>query len=337
MTRPVRLKAGEESYLGAGWAEVAALVGDTEDQVSFRDLPLVDVVRLYEAGRWYEPERRGLPGVRQLVEQVRNGAVPYFTFYEQFGRVGIEEGRRQVSMGDNEGSLVHTAALLRYDQSDLSRWPEGLHGYLLNVARLVVRRVRRIARIASKLDAARTLLWLRVTDEGISAPEDGEVDADSVVVDFHYDQEPYITECDFVVPIFRTWARLHGPIARGGVVSLSDVREIVLCARDKDFETGVRQCARVHAKAGVVLDGSFLQELYPLAGIARLFPDLGVTVSEVRVCWKRGVKRGYPESVMTVFGPMRVTEALARMLLVSHPDVDRVEVREGGPQRALMV
>lgn len=333
MTRPVRLEAGEVSYLGTSWTEAAALVAGTNDPVSFLDLPLVDVVRLYEAGRWYEPERRTLPGVVQLVEQVRNGAVPYFMFTGKFGLVGIEEGRRRVTMGDDAGSLTRAAALLRYDQSDLSRWPEGLQGYLLSVARLVVRRVRKVAQIASKSGAARTLLWLRVTDEGIFAPLEGEVDADSVVVDFHYDREPPVADCDFAVPIFRTWAGLRGSIVRGGVVALSSVRDIVQCARDKDFEADVRACAKARADAGVVLDGSFLEELYPLAGIVRLFPDLGVTVSEVRVCWKRGVRRGYPESGMTVFGSPRATDALGRML-VSHPDVDRVEVREGGPRRA---
>lgn len=89
----MRLVAGEKTYLGADWRELAELVSQDGD-FPFHELPEASLVRLYEAGRWWNKmeEARRRPGACRLLRQVEEGEVPILLYKEDFTRPLLEVG-----------------------------------------------------------------------------------------------------------------------------------------------------------------------------------------------------------------------------------------------------
>lgn len=72
-------RVGDEvtTYLGHGWAELAALV-EEDGGFDFSRISIHEVRALFEHGRWWE--KWGKPGVERLRQLVEGGAVDYFAF-----------------------------------------------------------------------------------------------------------------------------------------------------------------------------------------------------------------------------------------------------------------
>lgn len=78
----MRFEHGDVSYLGESWGELADLVSWDGEPTS-HELPEDVLIRLYEAGRWWSSASvRKRPGVRGLLDEIREGARPYMLVQE---------------------------------------------------------------------------------------------------------------------------------------------------------------------------------------------------------------------------------------------------------------
>lgn len=114
------MEVGDSTYLGSTSAELADLVAQ-DGGFDFTSLPVERVRELYEAGRWWEREEGGAPGLDKLRGQVLGGEVDYFMY-----RRGPFVSRQYACFVDLVGGL-----LVRHFQTDcgeggLSRAPREL-------------------------------------------------------------------------------------------------------------------------------------------------------------------------------------------------------------------
>lgn len=350
-----RLEVGGVEYLGADWAKVAELLARQEGVVPFEDLTREELLRIYEAGEWWRSDRRLLPGVSWLLDLVRGGTVDFFLFLLPRGVIGLEEGRLgevedqtwsvnqngfiymladhqpAITLAFSEKELVHGLLFVSGEQHAFRRWPDGLRTKLLARVRQVRENMLTLARLASEAGIPRSLLWLRVSEDGaVTAPtcSTEEMGDDSVVlvVDLLPNGKSR-TAVDIILPIFGTWLDLH-KLEESFTPHLVSTAYCVTRPDSEEEVIGRFRLSTNIARGTDVLSNDCWKVLGPLAAVQRAFPELGTFVKNLHVLWKaEGGGVNWKESVVTVYGSEKAMRALAAVL-GNHPDVFKVLIRE---------
>lgn len=345
-----RLEVGGVGYLGADWGELAELLAHQEVVIPFEDLVKEELVRVYEAGEWWRSDRRQLPGVSWLLDLVRDGSVDFFLFMLPRGVVGLEEGslgevkadppdmlyllsdhQNAIPLAFNKKDLART---LLYDAArshDFSRWPAELRDALLAHVRQARLNMLTFARLAAEAGIPRSLLWLRVSEDGsVTAPtcSTEEMGDDSVVLVMRWaNKKKAMPVADAILPIFRTWLDHHKQEENGRLPSLIPLPYCIIRSDSEEEVVKRFQSFTSDLRCVAFLDDCW-KVLGPLAAVQRAFPELGTFVMDLHVLWKTedgGVN--WKESVVTMYGSEKAMRVLAAVL-GDHPDVFKVLIRE---------